>query len=235
MPFSVAGSMLKPAPGRSRCVAATRPSTSAKVETISKYSSALPPTRPTFFMSLHAGDAGDHGAEDDRADDHLDQLDEAVAERLHVDGERRVVVAEDHADDDGEDHLHIEHFVEGFLLHDESSFQRGEVSLENRRHARGRMSGEAIRPRGCRAATSDGLRPSGGKDTGGASSVVSLLLSLSGRGIGLATDIRKLDASLATAGKPLILIVLWKLARRTQSDFPEIRKAVRPVFRTIGK
>ncbi|WP_186118350.1 hypothetical protein [Burkholderia gladioli] len=62
-----------------------------------------------------------------------------------------------------------------------------------------------------------------------------MLLSLSGRGIGLATDIRKLDASLATAGKPLILIVLLKLARRTQSDFPEIRKAARPVFRTIGK
>ena len=50
LPSSVAGSMLKPTPGRRMCVAA-RPSTSAKVDTISKYSSALPPTRPTFFMS----------------------------------------------------------------------------------------------------------------------------------------------------------------------------------------
>jgi hypothetical protein len=47
---SVAGSTLKPTPGFSMCVAA-RPSTSANDETTSKYSSALPPTRPTFFMS----------------------------------------------------------------------------------------------------------------------------------------------------------------------------------------
>jgi hypothetical protein len=32
---------------------------------------------------FHAGDADDDGAEDDRRDDHLDQLDEAVAQRLH--------------------------------------------------------------------------------------------------------------------------------------------------------
>ena len=30
-----------------------------------------------------AGDAGDDGAEDDRGDHHLDQLDEAIAQRLH--------------------------------------------------------------------------------------------------------------------------------------------------------
>ncbi len=42
--------MLKPTPGFSACEA-NRPISSAKVETISKYSSALPPTRPTFFMS----------------------------------------------------------------------------------------------------------------------------------------------------------------------------------------
>ena len=41
---------MKPTPGFSTWVA-TRPSTSANDETISKYSSALPPTRPTFFMS----------------------------------------------------------------------------------------------------------------------------------------------------------------------------------------
>ncbi|MNK92574.1 hypothetical protein D3C87_1127020 [compost metagenome] len=43
--------MLKPTPGLSRC-AAPSPISNAKVDTTSKYSSALPPTRPTFFMSL---------------------------------------------------------------------------------------------------------------------------------------------------------------------------------------
>ena len=33
---------------------------------------------------LHAGDAVDDGAEDDRRDQHLDQLDERIAERLHL-------------------------------------------------------------------------------------------------------------------------------------------------------
>ena len=50
LPSSVAGSTLKPTPGF-RTWVATRPSRSANDETISKYSSALPPTRPTFFMS----------------------------------------------------------------------------------------------------------------------------------------------------------------------------------------
>lgn len=43
-------SILKPTPGCSRC-AARMPISSAMVETISKYSSALPPTRPTCFTS----------------------------------------------------------------------------------------------------------------------------------------------------------------------------------------
>ena len=41
---------MKPAPGRAM-LATSRPITSASVDTSSKYSSALPPTRPTFFMS----------------------------------------------------------------------------------------------------------------------------------------------------------------------------------------
>ena len=47
---SVAGSALKPAPGWS-VFTTIRPMASATVETSSKYSSALAPTRPTFFMS----------------------------------------------------------------------------------------------------------------------------------------------------------------------------------------
>ncbi|MNW80460.1 hypothetical protein D3C86_95480 [compost metagenome] len=45
-----AGSALKPAPGL-RILATSKPMASAKVETTSKYSSALPPTRPIFLTS----------------------------------------------------------------------------------------------------------------------------------------------------------------------------------------
>jgi hypothetical protein len=54
---------------------------------------------------LHAGDAVHHGAEDDRRDQHLDQLDEGVAERLHLRPELRVEVSEEDAGQDGGQHL----------------------------------------------------------------------------------------------------------------------------------
>ena len=38
---------------------------------------------PDLGGALDMGDAGDDGAEDDRRDHHLDELDEALAERLH--------------------------------------------------------------------------------------------------------------------------------------------------------
>jgi hypothetical protein len=56
---------------------------------------------------LHAGDADDDGAEDDGRDDHLDQLDETVAERLHRRPGFRVEMAKQHADDDGDDDLEV--------------------------------------------------------------------------------------------------------------------------------
>ena len=65
---------------------------------------------------LHAGDADHHGAEDDRRDDHLDELDEAVAERLHRRPGLGEEVAEQNAEDDGDDHLEVEALVEGLLL-----------------------------------------------------------------------------------------------------------------------
>ena len=46
---SLDGSALNPAPGR-RTLPISMPISKARVETTSKYSSALPPTRPTFFM-----------------------------------------------------------------------------------------------------------------------------------------------------------------------------------------
>ncbi len=63
-------------------MATTRPTTSASVEKNRKYAMALPNTRPTVRQVRHAGDAGDDGQEDHRGDDHLDQLDEGVAQRL---------------------------------------------------------------------------------------------------------------------------------------------------------
>ena len=56
---------------------------------------------------LHARDAEDHGAEDDRRDGHLDEPDEAVAERFH--GLRRFgrEVPEADAEDDRADNLKI--------------------------------------------------------------------------------------------------------------------------------
>jgi hypothetical protein len=61
---------------------------------------------------LHAGDAQHHGAEDDRGDDHLDQLDEAVTQRLHLRGQVRREMPQQHAHRDGEQHLHVQGAVE---------------------------------------------------------------------------------------------------------------------------
>ena len=54
---------------------------------------------------FHAGDADDDGAEDDGRNDHLDELDEAVAERLHRGTRVRKEVPEEDTDHDGNDHL----------------------------------------------------------------------------------------------------------------------------------
>src|SRR5439155_8665496 len=66
---------------------------------------------------LHTGDADDDGAEDDRRDDHLDQLDERVAERLHRLAGLRPEVAEDHADDDRGDDLEVQRLVDRLACH----------------------------------------------------------------------------------------------------------------------
>ena len=57
---------------------------------------------------FHAGDADDDGAEDDRRDDHLDQLDESVAQRLHRRAGFRIKMAEQDADRDGDQYLDVE-------------------------------------------------------------------------------------------------------------------------------
>jgi len=57
---------------------------------------------------LHAGDAVHHRAEYDRRDDHLDRLDEGVAEGLHLLAELRVEMAEQDAERDRGQHLEVE-------------------------------------------------------------------------------------------------------------------------------
>ncbi len=77
----LAGSMLKPAPGRTSSPTA-RPITSARVETTSKIDDGLAADAAEFLHVAHLGDAQRHGAEDHRRDHHLDQLDEGVAQGL---------------------------------------------------------------------------------------------------------------------------------------------------------
>ncbi|MCM2482095.1 hypothetical protein [Burkholderia glumae] len=62
-----------------------------------------------------------------------------------------------------------------------------------------------------------------------------MLLSLSSRKTGLATNTRKLDASLEKSLKYLIYIYFLSNRGRSESDFPEIRKQSRPAFRTGEK
>ena len=62
--------------------------------------------------ALHASDAADHGTEDDRGDDHFDQLDKAVTQWLEGHAGLRVEVAEQDTDNDCDDHLEIQGFVD---------------------------------------------------------------------------------------------------------------------------
>ena len=61
----------------------------------------LQPDPADLLHVLHAGDAVHHGAENDRRDQHLDQLDEEITQRLHLRAERWVEVPEQDAEHDG--------------------------------------------------------------------------------------------------------------------------------------
>ena len=67
---------------------------------------------------LDMRNARDNRAEDDRRDHHLDQLDEAFAERLDPVVRRicRLKPAENRAEQDRDQHLDIENFVPGLFL-----------------------------------------------------------------------------------------------------------------------
>jgi len=73
-----------------------------------------------FPCILDMRDAGNHGAEDDRRDHHLDQLDEAVAERLDPVIGRQIgpQPADQGAEHDPDQHLNIEYLVPGLCRWD---------------------------------------------------------------------------------------------------------------------
>src|SRR4029453_8370699 len=60
---------------------------------------------------FHAGDADHDRAEDDRRNNHLDQLDEAVAQGFHRRACLGIEVSEQDTNYDGDDDLEIERFV----------------------------------------------------------------------------------------------------------------------------
>ena len=75
-----------------------------------------------FLRVADLGDPDHHRGEDDRGDHHLDQLDEAVPERLHRRRRCRVEITERHADPNGGEHLKIQvrvkRLVSGRDLHE---------------------------------------------------------------------------------------------------------------------
>ena len=101
------GSTFMPAPGCNR-LTTMRPMTRADRGDDLEVDERLEADAPDLLHVLHAGDAVHDGEEDDRRDDHLDQLDEGVAERLHGLAERRVEMPEQHPEDDGGQDLGVE-------------------------------------------------------------------------------------------------------------------------------
>ncbi len=104
---SVAGSMFMPAPG---CTTLTmhQPDDQRDRADDLEIQQRQPAGLADLLHVFHAGDADHHRAEDDRRDDHLDQLDEAIAERLHARAHRGVKVAQGDAGNHGTHHLKVQ-------------------------------------------------------------------------------------------------------------------------------
>ncbi len=66
-----------------------------------------------LFHVLHAGDARDDGTKDHRGDDHLDQFDEAVSQRLHRGGDARIIYAQQDTENNRDQYLDIQDFIDG--------------------------------------------------------------------------------------------------------------------------
>ena len=65
---------------------------------------------PDLLEVAHVRYADHDREKNDRADDHLDERDECIAERLHRCPESGIEVAEQDAGDDSDQHLHVERF-----------------------------------------------------------------------------------------------------------------------------
>ena len=70
---------------------------------------------PCFSNVAHAGNANHDGAEDHRGQQHLDELDEGVAQWLHLGSDRRPEVPHGDANTDAKQHLDIQLAVQGCL------------------------------------------------------------------------------------------------------------------------
>jgi hypothetical protein len=68
------------------------------------------------FEALHAGDAADHGAENDRRDEHLDQLDEGVTQGFHLFAQRRAEMPENDAQHNRGQHLNVQMLIKRLAL-----------------------------------------------------------------------------------------------------------------------
>ena len=101
---------------RPDCVADDQPDHQRKRRDDFEIDQRLDADAADFLGILDVGDARHHRAEDDRGNHHLDQLDEAVAERLDpvVGCKPRPQPADERAEHDGDQHLNIEDPVPGF-------------------------------------------------------------------------------------------------------------------------
>ena len=75
----------------------------------------LQPNPADALEVAHRGDAVDHGAKDHRRDHHLDQCDEAVAERLQFLAEIGKEIADENAECDRDQDLDVEDLVPGLM------------------------------------------------------------------------------------------------------------------------
>ncbi len=88
----------------------------------------LQPHPPERLDVAHPRDAAGHGAEDHRRDDQLDQLDEGVAQRLQPHPDRRPQSADQYAQRDGDQDLHIKRLQTSKQTHGFPRFRTGFAS-----------------------------------------------------------------------------------------------------------
>ena|ERR1700680_3364544 len=79
-----------------------------------KIEQSFDPDPAKLFQVAHRGDAVNNGAEDDRCNDHLDQIDESISQRFEVLTQTRVYVADHDAEQNRDQNLDIKNAVPRF-------------------------------------------------------------------------------------------------------------------------